>query len=114
MRYLFFFLCLLAPVALTPGCATTPGVQATAVKTLGAIGTAAKATVDASAQLLAAGEITVAQWQKIADFYDNKFQPAFAIAVQAARSDLSSIASPDVTALAQQLADLASQLSTHP
>lgn len=67
---------------LQTGC-TTAQTQ-TAYVTLDATGKAAKASLDASTQLLKQGAITVAQWQKIADAYDNDFQPAYALAVASA------------------------------
>jgi hypothetical protein len=99
-----------APVAFTTGCATTPATQTTAFKTLGVIGNTAKSGMDAATQLLKQGTITVAQWQKVANFYDNQFQPTFALALNAAHADLSSIASPEVTNLAIQFVALVAAL----
>lgn len=64
------------------GCTSTQ--QSSAYVTLDATGRSAKASMDASTALLKQGAITVAQWQKIADTYDNVFQPAYALAVAAA------------------------------
>jgi hypothetical protein len=104
----------LAPLSLTTGCTNTPTTQATKYKTLASVGLAAQGAMDSAAQLLKAGKLTVPQFQKIAAFYDTKFQPAFALARTAAQSDLSSLASPDVTALLAQLTVLLAELSTPP
>lgn len=109
---LVFALALLAPVII-PGCATPPSSRVVAVQTLKALGSTAKAGMDATTQLLKTGQITVAQWQKVATFYDARWQPAFGFAVAAARSDLSAIASPDLAALATEFAALVTQLTTH-
>jgi len=93
------------------GCNSTPSQRVVQVQTLTAVGTAAKTSMQAATSMLKQGQITVAQWQVIANAYDLKFQPAFAIAVSAARSDLSSVASPDLIALAGQLATLVAQLT---
>ncbi len=89
------------------GCQTAPSARVVEVQTLKAVGASAKAAIDASAQLLKQG-------QKIAAFYDTKFQPAFNLAVAAASSDLSSVASPDLINLATQLANLVAQLTAKP
>lgn len=93
------------------GCASGSSQQVNAVQTLKIIGQTAKSSMDASTQLLKQGSITVAQWQRIADFYDQKFQPTYSLAVAASRSDLSTIASPDLLALATQFASLVAQLT---
>jgi len=98
-----------SPVFLT-SCSTTPSTNVEAFKTLSVIGSTAKSGMDAATQLLKQGSITVAQWQKVADFYDNKFQPSFALALTAANSDLSSPASPDITNLAIQFVALVAAL----
>lgn len=64
------------------GC-TTAQTQAT-YQTLDAVGKTAKASMDSATLALKQGVITVAQWQKIANDYDNIFQPAYALAVAAA------------------------------
>ena len=71
-----------APVVLQTGC--TSKQSQNAYVTIDATGKAAKASLDASTQLLKQGAITVAQWQKIADAYDNVFQPAYALAIASA------------------------------
>lgn len=104
-------LALCAPVIPT-GCQTAPASRTQAVTTLLIVGQTAKTAIDASATLLGKGQITLAQWNQIASIYDTKFQPAYAIAVQAAQSDLSSIASPDLVTLAGEIAGLAASFTT--
>ena len=96
---------------LQTGCSTAPDARTQAYQTLGILGQTAKASMDASTQLLKQGSITVAQWQQIAAFYDTKWQPAYSVAVVTAKSDLSTVASPDVLALAAQFAALVAQLT---
>lgn len=84
-RLLLILALAFAPIAVTfTGCTATQ--QSTTYKTLDVVGTAAKNSMDAATQLLKAGAITVAQWQNIANNYDNYFQPAYNLAVQAAGS----------------------------
>ena len=96
-----------SPVAFT-GCSTPVSQRTVAVQTLGALGIAAKGTMDQASLALKNGTITVSQWQSVATFYDTKFQPAYNVAVSAVNSDLSSLASPDLVNLATQLAQLLS------
>lgn len=95
---------------LQTGCSTTSQPQA--VQTLKIVGVTAKTGLDACTQLLKQGTITVAQYQKVADFYDNRYAPAYALALTAARSDLSSVASPDLLLVAAQFAALVDQYTT--
>lgn len=97
---------------LNTGCSTAPDQRTQTVQTLKIVGQSAKTTMDGATQLLKQGSITVQQWQSIASFYDSKFQPAYALAVASARSDLSSIASPDLIGIAAQLSALVAQIST--
>jgi len=103
---------LIAVPVVQTGCSTAPDQRVQAVQTLRIIGQTAKTGMDGATQLLKQGSITVEQWQSIASFYDNKFQPAYALAVASARSDLSTVASPDLIGLAAQFAALIAQLST--
>jgi len=112
----FSKLVLLAGLALaTPlayqGCATAPDQRVQAVQTLGTVGASAKAAMDTATQLLKVNQITVAQWQSIANFYDTKFQPSYNLAVAAVQANLSSIASPDVINLSAQFLALVAQLT---
>lgn len=112
IKRFLFILALACPVALvvafTSGCAQlgTPSAKQNEVITLKIIGTSAKASIDSAAKLLAAGQINVAQWTAVSTIYDHKFIPAFQVAVNAAHSDLSTIASPDLINLFGQLAAL--------
>lgn len=99
-----------APIVET-ACTQTASTQQVEYKTLATVGLTAKTAMDAASSLLAQKKITVAQYQTIASFYDTKFQPAYKVAVQAARSDLSTIASPDVANLAIKLASLVTTLT---
>lgn len=110
-KLLLCFVLLFAPVAFVTGCANTPTTQATKYKTLATVGAAAQAAMDSTTALLKAGKITVLQFQRVAEFYDSKFQPSFRFAVVAAQSDLSSVASPDVTALLANFLTLVSEVS---
>lgn len=101
----------ISPVMFT-GCKTVPNERVQVVQTLKIVGQSAKATVDSAAQLLAQGSITVVQWNKIAAVYDTQFQPAYTLAVAAAHSDLSTVASPDLIGIAAQLAALVAQITT--
>ncbi len=110
--FLACFLPILACLAVAPGCSTAPSYQSAEAKTLAALGATAKAGMDASTQLLKGGHITVAEWQKVAAFYDTRWQPAFTLAVNVARSDLSSFASPDLAKLASEFALLVQSYAT--
>ena len=100
-----------APVLVT-SCAVSPKAQVYQVQTLKTVGQIAESALVLSAQLYGDKKITAAQAVAIATFYDAKFQPAFGISVMAAKSDLSSIASPDVILLASQLAAMVAQYQT--
>lgn len=109
IRLLAFSLFAAAPLA-TVGCKTTPSERVVAAQTIKSIGQAAESAVAVSAQLYRDRRITSIQARGIAEFYDRSFQPAFRLAVTAARSDLSAIASPDLVSLATQLATLVADL----
>ena len=103
----FFFSCTFT------GCTNTPvATRAAAASTLQTIGLSAKGAIDSAAILLREGKITRAQWEQVASFYDSRFQPAFALAIAAAQSDLSSPATPDVLSLAAQLTTLLASFTT--
>lgn len=97
-------------VALTTSCSIPPSQRVVTVQTLKAVGQSAETAVSVSAQLYQSGQITAAQARQVMDFYDNKFQPSYRIAVSAANADLSSVASPDLLTLASQLSNLVSSL----
>ena len=100
-----------APVVYN-GCQTAPADRVSTYKTLLAIGEAAKASLDGSTQLLKQGSITVDQWQRVATIYDTRFQPTYHAAVITAKGDLSSVASPDLIAIAAELATLVATFSS--
>lgn len=107
MKKLLLILCLvLAPAAFTPGCTTAPSARVVQVKSLLTVGQEANDVLVLSAQLYNTSKITAAQARAVNTFYDGTFQPAFRLAVAAAKADLSSVASPDLLALAAQLATL--------
>jgi hypothetical protein len=114
MRTILLVLALAFAPAFQTGCQTAPTQRTQVVTTLKVLGASAKAGMDAATDLLKRGQITVTQWQRVALFYDTRWQPAFSVAVGAARADLSTLASPDLIALATDFANLVSQLTTPP
>jgi hypothetical protein len=106
---LLFCLMAVMPVGLTvlPGCQHPPSERVVAVRTLTAAGVAAKAAIDGAAELYLHGKLTQAQWDRVAAFYDHKFQPAFRAAVIAAETDLSREAAPQILSLLAELTQLA-------
>lgn len=113
MKRLLLILSLITcAVAIPSGCSTPPADRVTTVQTLETIGASAKAGMDTATQFLKSGTITVAQWQAVATFYDQTFQPAYGLAVIAVQADLSSIASPDILSLSVQFLNLVSQLTS--
>jgi hypothetical protein len=105
MKRTLLILCLLAPVAtFGPGAqCQTPTARVQEVQTLLTIGTAVDSAMKIAAGLYQHGQITKAQWDNIADIHDNKFLPAYNLAIAAVQADFSSIASPDLVSLASQL-----------
>jgi hypothetical protein len=106
LSLVFAALCACFIVPSFTGCGTAPSQRVVAVQSLKAVGQSADATVALSAQLYRDGRITADQARGVMDFYDTKFQPAYRLAVSSVQADLSSIASPDLAALAAQLAAL--------
>lgn len=111
MKKILLAILLCCTPAFHTGCSTAPSARVAAVQTLKAAGLSAKTALDAAAVLLREGRITVAQWQRVATFYDTRWQPTFAFAVSAARSDLD-VASPQIVALAAEFAALVAQFTT--
>lgn len=105
MRALFLALCLamVVPFAGPVGCQTAPSARSTEVTTLRVLGASVDTSMKIAAQLLKDGKITWTQWDRIAEFHDKQFQPAFNLAVAAVQADLSTVASPDLLALFGQL-----------
>ena len=111
MKRLLLILCLACtPLAFT-NCTQAPSERVVFVQTLKSVGQTAETTVAMSARLYQAGDISPAQAYAVAEFYDKKFQPAFRTAVFAAKSNLDTVASPEVVELARQLSALVSSLT---
>lgn len=96
---------------MSTSCSTPPSARVQTMQILGVLGSSAKVGMDSATTLLKQGSITVVQYQKVADFYDTKWQPAYALAVSAAQADVNSIASPAITELAMQFLALIAQLT---
>lgn len=90
---------------LQSGC-SAPSTRVIQVQSLKAVGETAEAAVALSAQLYRDGKITPAQANAVISLYDQKFQPAYRVAVAAVQANLDSIASPDLLSLAAQLSAL--------
>jgi len=93
------------PAGLT-SCKSPPSERVAQVQTLKAVGHTADAAVATSAQLYAGKQITAEQARAVNAFYDQRFQPAYRIAVNAVNANLDSIASPELVALAAELSAL--------
>lgn len=93
------------------GCANPPSARVVQARTLGVLGSTAKAGMDGATQLLKQGRLTVDQWRTIANYYDLRWQPAYNLAVAAVRSNLDSIAGPDLQKLADEFLALLAQYS---
>ena len=107
MKKLIITLCLLlvVPVAFE-GCKSAPSERVQEVKTLKIVGATIEAGMKTAAQMYKNGQITEAQWNRLADLHDNKVQPAFRLAVQTAQADLSSAASIDLLNVVTELSNL--------
>jgi hypothetical protein len=104
MKTLFLTFCFLLPFSVVQtGCGTTQVQQA---QTLEAVGVAAKLTIDTAAILLAENKISVQKFQDIARFYDNKFQPAFRIALAHVEGNTKNPAPLQLVSLAAELSNL--------
>jgi parvulin-like peptidyl-prolyl isomerase len=96
------------------GCSTPPPARVVQVQSLKAVGQSAEAAVTLTANLYAAHQITGTQARQVMDFYDQKFQPAFRVAVAAVNANMDSIASPDLQGLANQLSNLVATFANKP
>ena len=105
-------LAVIAVPVLETSCAA-PSERVVQVQTLKAVGHTADGAVALSAQLYRDGRITAAQARQVMDFYDQKFQPAFRLAVNAVQANLDSLASPEVANLASQLSALVLQFQNN-
>lgn len=108
MKRLLFALALLFALPFQPGCSTAPSARVVQTQSLIATGQIAETAVGVAAQLLKDGKITPSQARMVADLYDNDFQPAFRVAVAAAQNDMAA-ATPELVALASQIASLVAQ-----
>ena len=110
MKKLILVLILALAVPLAPiGCQTPPSERVVAVQTLKALGEAAEAAVTLSAQLYRNGTINAVQARAVIDFYDQKYQPAYRLAVAAANANLDSVANPEVSSLCNRLLGMVAQ-----
>lgn len=100
----------LAPIA----CKTPPSERVVQVQTLKAVGHTAESAVASTAQLYAAHLITAQQALRVNAIYDNQFQPAYRIAVNAVNANLDSVASPELAGLAAQLAAIVASYQSTP
>jgi hypothetical protein len=110
---LLLCLALVMPLAHV-GCQQAPSERVAVAQTLLAVGHSAEATVGISAQLYRDKKISPKQAADIARFYDTRFLPVFRAAVTAAKSDLSTLASPDVLKLASDLSALLAEATKQP
>jgi hypothetical protein len=101
-------------IASQAGCASPPSARVVQVQSLKAVGHAAEAAVSLAANLYAAKQITAPQAKQVMEFYDQRFQPAFRLAVAGVNANLDSIASADLVALATQLSALVASFSKPP
>ena len=109
MKTISLLLCLVliaGPAAIILPACSSPASRVAQVTTLKVLGASVDETMKVSAGLFHDGRITLTQWARIAAFHDQKFQPAYRLAVAAVQADLSSVASPDLIALAAQLLGL--------
>jgi hypothetical protein len=111
LRPLWISVALCVSTPLIPiGCKTAPSERMVEVQTLKTVGAGVDAAMKVAAMLYTDRKITTAQWQRVADFHDQKFQPAYNLAVAIVRADLSSAASPDLVAIFSQLLALVDAL----
>lgn len=105
---LILFLAVATPLAVT-SCQSTD--QSQVVHTLQAVGQTAKGAMDGATLLLKDGKIDGVKWQKVADIYDLKFQPAFAVAVSMAKTDLSQPSPAELVAITEEITTLVASFS---
>lgn len=98
----------------TGGCSSAPSERVVQVQSLKAVGHAAESAVALSAQLYRDGRITAAQARTVLDFYNERFQPVYRVAVSAVNANLDTLASPELLSLAGELSNLVLQLQKHP
>ncbi|MCJ7823952.1 MAG: hypothetical protein MUP44_03565 [Anaerolineales bacterium] len=117
IRKLFSVVAIFGLLATLPviqtGCTTVPNERVEVVQTLLVAGHAADGAVELSANLYRDGHISADQARSVMDFYDNKWQPAYRIATVVAKSELNSIASPELWALLGELSQLVNSFKSN-
>lgn len=104
----------IATPLLQTGCQTPPSSRNIQFQTLKAVGYAANDAVALSARLYNDKVITAEQAREVIDFFNNRFQPAYRLAVMTARSHLDSLASPEILSLAGELSALVVKYQVNP
>jgi hypothetical protein len=100
-----------APLLFTTGCQSTP--EATAYNTLASIRVAVDAAEKVYSREVAAGRVTAAQ-QESADEKIVQFHAAYLVAVRAARTNYTTLATPDLQRLADALINLIYTFTNEP
>ncbi len=118
MKKLFLCLALCIAVPLAPvGCSTPQSAQVVEYQTLQGLENTVKAALVLSGHLREGGTITDAQAKQAMDFFDHQWQPAFRLAVSAARTaakDPAAVAAgPDLINLASQFTILVASFQKH-
>jgi hypothetical protein len=98
----------------TTGCSTAPNARVAQVQTLKAVGHAAESAIELTRELYRTQRITATQARQAMDFYDQRFQPTYRVAVAAVRANLDSLASPELVGLAAELSALVASFSNTP
>jgi len=105
-RLLLAFLLVAAVPTIPTGCSTAPTQRGQTVTTLKIVGASVDTSMKIAVQLYRDGKISPAVWNQVAAIHDQKFQPAYNLAVAAVQANLDSVASPDLVGLAAQLAQI--------
>ena len=96
------------------GCATPVNQRVVAGQTLKAAGQAAEAAVALSAQLYAERRLSPAVARAVLDFYNDRWQPAYRLALAAAQSDPAQSAPLQLLTLLTQLQGMVSLPAPRP
>lgn len=102
-RILFLILLAVATPLVQTSCSTPPTERVVVVQSLLFVGHAAEDSVALSAKLYQAGTISPTQARVVLDFYNQKFQPAYRLAVATSHNELDTLANPEVWGLFNQL-----------
>ena len=103
-------LTLIAALILFTGCATK-SPRTVVYQSLGTTKELTYASVRTAASLHAAKKITDNEWFNLSDKFDNKFKPAFQLAVDLAKQDYTAITPVDLGRLADEIIDTVTTLS---